>query len=144
MIRPTVTIGIVVAAVVAAAGCAKAKRPALQPSAPVPGAVLWVEPTDLATRDLFHGPWGKDAAPDPTDTYELIERKHSGVNLGMTVEDSQGREWSVKTPFPGGLDSEAPVEVTLSRILSAVGYLQPPVYHLAAFRLQDTFGTRTV
>ncbi|MGE0864523.1 MAG: hypothetical protein AB7P34_11540 [Vicinamibacterales bacterium] len=144
MIRPMVTVSIALAAIVAAAGCAKAKRPALQPSAPVPGAVLWVEPADLAKRDLFHGPWGKDAAPDPTDTYELVELKHSGVNMGMTVEDSQGREWSVKTPYPGGLDSEAPVEVALSRILSAVGYPQPPVYHLAAFRLKDGFGTRTV
>ena len=125
-----------------AGACAKAKRPALQPSAPVPGAVLWVEPTDLATRDLFYGPWGKDSAPNPVDTFTLVETKHTGVNLGMTVKDSQGREWSVKTPYPGGLDSEAPVEVAVSRLLSAVGYPQPPVYFLPAFRLKDDLGTR--
>ena len=45
---------------------------------------------------------------------------------------------------PGGLDSEAPVEVALSRILSAVGYPQPPIYHLAAFKLKDVFGTIAV
>jgi hypothetical protein len=122
--------------------CAKAKRPALQPSAPVPGAVLWVEPTDLATRDLFYGPWGKDSAPNPADTFKLVEVKHTGVNLGMTVKDSQDREWSVKTPYPGGLDSEAPVEVAVSRLLSAIGYPQPPVYFLPAFRLKDDLGTR--
>jgi hypothetical protein len=124
------------------AACAKAKRPSLTPSAPVAGAVLWVEPTDIASRDLFYGPWGQENAPDPADTYKLVETKHTGVNLGMTVKDSQGREWSVKTPYPGGLDSEAPVEVAVSRLLSAIGYPQPPVYFLPAFRLKDDLGTR--
>lgn len=135
---------VVALSVASAAACAKAARPAMQPSAPVAGAVMWVEPTDLATRDLFYGPWGKAHAPDPADTFTLVESKHSGVNMGMTVKDSRDREWSVKTPYPGGLDSEAPVEVTLSRILSAVGYPQPPVYHLPAFRLKDDFGTRVM
>jgi len=135
---------VVALSVASAAACAKAKRPALQPSAPVAGAVMWVEPTDLATRDLFYGPWGKANAPDPADTFTLVESKHSGVNMGMTVMDSRAREWSVKTPYPGGLDSEAPVEVTLSRLLSAVGYPQPPVYHVPAFRLKDDFGTRVM
>lgn len=126
-----------------AVSCAKAKRPALQPSAPVPGAVMWVEPTDIKTRDLFHGPWGRANAPDPDDTYTLVSHKRSGVNPGMTVKDSRDREWSVKMPYPGGLDSEAPVEVALSRVLSGVGYPQPPVYFLPAFRLKDDFGTRT-
>jgi hypothetical protein len=127
-----------------AAACAKAKRPALQPSAPVPGAILWTEPADLASRDLFYGPWGAENAPNPADTYRLLETKRTGVNLGYTVKDSQDREWSVKTPYPGGLDSEAPVEVAVSRLLSAVGYPQPPVYFLPAFRLKDDLGTRTM
>ena len=102
---------------------------------------MWVEPTNLAARDLFNGPWGAEHAPDPKDVYTLVERKHTGVNLGMTVKDAKGREWSVKQPFPGGLDSEAPVEVVVSRLLSAIGYHQPPVYHLPAFTLKDDFGT---
>ena len=144
MNRPSVTLLVVALAVGSATSCAKTKRPALQPSAPVPGAVMWVAPPDIASRDLFYGPWGKAHAPDATDTFELVESKHSGVNLGMTVKDSRNREWSVKTPYPGGLDSEAPVEVALSRILSAVGYPQPPIYHLPAFGLKDDFGTRTM
>ena len=43
---------------------------------------------------------------------------------------------------PGGLDSEAPVEVALSRLLSAVGYHQPPVYYVPAFTLKDDFGKK--
>ena len=35
---------------------------------------------------------------------------------------------------------KAPVEVALSRLLSAIGYHQPPVYYLPAFTLKDDFG----
>jgi hypothetical protein len=59
------------------------------------------------------------------------------------VVDSEGREWSVKQPYPGGMDDEGPVEVVLSRVLSAVGYHQPPVYYLPAFTLKDDWGTHT-
>lgn len=131
-----------IAMMAASWACAGVAKP-VKPTARVPGASLWVEPTDLAARDLFYGPWGREAAPDPNAVYELVERKHTGVNVGMTVTDSQGREWSVKQPYPGNVDSEAPVEVALSRVLSAVGYHQPPVYYLPAFRLKDEFGTRT-
>jgi hypothetical protein len=117
------------------------KRPALQPTAPVPGATLWEQPRDLAARDLYYGPWGAENAPAAAATYTLVENKHTGVNLGMTVVDERGREWSVKQPYPGGLDSEAGVEVTVSRLLSAVGYHQPPSYYLPAFTLKDDWGT---
>jgi hypothetical protein len=129
------------AASIAGASCAGVKRPIVQNAAPPPGASLWVEPTDIATRDLLNGPWGADNAPNLWDTFTLVETKHTGVNLGMTVKDEAGREWSVKQAYPGGLDPEGPVEVVLSRLLSAVGYRQPPVYYLAAFRLKDDWGT---
>jgi hypothetical protein len=129
--------------VVLSAACAGVGRPEA-PTTPAPaGASLWVEPTDIASRDLYYGHWGADAAPDPAGTYTLVERKHTGVNLGMTVKDAQGREWSVKQEYPGRLDSEAPVEVALSRILSAVGYHQPAVYYLPAFTMKDDWGTHT-
>ncbi len=131
---------IALAAATFGASCAGVARPHVHNAPRPPGASLWVEPTDLTTRDVYNGPWGAEHAPDPQDVYELVERKHSGVNLGMTVKDSKGREWSVKQPFPGNLDSEAPVEVAVSRLLSAIGYHQPPVYHLPAFTLEDDFG----
>lgn len=125
---------------IVSASCAGVGRPQVQNAPPKPGVSMWVEPTNLATRDVFYGPWGRELAPDPNDVYELVEMKHSGVNLGMTVKDSKGREWSVKQPYPGNLDSEAPVEVAVSRLLSAIGYRQPPVYYLRAFTLEDDFG----
>jgi hypothetical protein len=133
------------AAVVAVAmvSCARAKRPAQQPTAAVPGASLWKQPTDLPTRDLYNGPWGAGRAPSPRSTYTFVERKHSGVNPGLTVRDAEGREWSVKQAYPGGFDAEGQVEVALSRLLAAVGYHQPPVYFLPSFTLKDDWGTHT-
>ena len=125
-----------------AAACAGVNRPEMRNTPPPPGTSMWVQPADISTQDLFNGPWGADRAPDPRAVYKLKELKHTGGNLGMTVEDAQGREWSVKQPFPGSLDSEAPVEVVISRLLSGVGYRQPPVYYLPAFTLQDDFGKR--
>jgi hypothetical protein len=107
------------------------------------GASLWERPLDLPSRDLFHGPWGAEHAPDPDAVYRLVERKHSGVNLGLDVVDPDGREWSVKQPFPGGMSDEGPVEVVVSRLLSAVGYHQPPVYYLSTFTLEDDWGRHT-
>ena len=37
---------------------------------------------------------------------------------------------------------EGPVEVALSRVLSAVGYHQPPVYYLSSFMMSDPAGSR--
>jgi len=130
-----------IAALLCWTSCATAKQPALEPTAATRSASLWQEPTDLATRDVFNGPWGASRAPSPNATYSLVEFKHSGVNRGLTVVDPQGREWSVKQEFPGGLDSEGPVEVTLSRLLSAIGFHQPPVYFLPSFTLKDDWGT---
>ena len=122
--------------------CAAEVRPTVSPTAPSP-ASLWGEPVDLADRDLFYGPWGPERAPDPHAHYTLVERKHSGVNPGLTVRDATGRQWSVKQAPPDAMASEGPVEVVLSRVLSAVGYYQPPVYYLPAFILVDDWGTHT-
>jgi hypothetical protein len=125
------------------ASCVRVKAPASQPSAPVSGASLWKQPGDIASHDLFYGPWGREHAPDPNATYTFVELKHTGVNPGMTVRDPQGREWSVKQSYPGGMDFEGPTEVTLSRLLSAAGYHQPASYYLPTFTLKDDWGTHT-
>jgi hypothetical protein len=135
---------VMLVATLALASCAmRVKTPARQATAAEPGATLWERPADLTSRDLFYGPWGRENAPAPDDTYRLVERKHHGVNPGLTVVDSRGREWSVKQPPPGNFDSEVGVELALSRILGAVGYHQPPVYFLPSFKLKDAWGTRT-
>lgn len=118
--------------------------PAVAPTLPpweAPLAELWQRPADLASRDLFNGPWGGEHAPEPDDTYTLVQRKQQGTNPGITVRDSRGREWHVKQPPHNDQGAEGPIEVALSRVLSAVGYHQPPVYFLPSLTIGD--GKRT-
>jgi hypothetical protein len=100
-------------------------------------AELWDAKTDVPAGDGFYGPWGSKHAPEPQATYEFVKPKTSGVNPGMTVRDPHGRTWHVKQGVEG------PVEVVCSRVLSLLGYHQPPVYFLPQFTLHDSSGTRT-
>jgi hypothetical protein len=121
------------------------RTPKVMPTMPAetaPMSELWRPPENISARDLFHGSWGPEHAPDPHDAFTFVKSKTSGVNPGMTVVDSLGRSWSVKQGPHDDRGAEGPVEVMLSRILEAVGYHQPPVYHVASFTLADTFGTR--
>ena len=90
---------------------------------------LWVEPADLATRDLFYGPGGRALAPSPSTPFELIAVDNTGYSAGYDVRDPQGVEWSVK------LGIEAQPEVATSRVLWALGFHQPPTYLLAQWEL---------
>jgi hypothetical protein len=105
--------------------------------------VLWEPPKDLARRDLFYGPWGARAQPDPRAVYTFVRRKTAGTNPGVVVRDPQGREWHIKQPPKSGNHPEGPVEVVLSRVLSSIGYYQPPVYYVPSFLMKDRKGTHT-
>ena len=118
--------------------CAADVKPVSSPV--MPAESLWVDPVDLESRDLFHGSWGLEYAPNPAVTYQIVERKHSGINPGMTLEDPLGREWSVKQPCLDEPVAEGPIEVVLSRVLSAVGYHQPPVFYLDRVTVEDDWG----
>ena len=109
-----------------------------------PLSALWEQPHDLRDQDLFNGPWGAARAPDPEAVYTYLRPKQGGTNPGMVVQDPAGREWHVKQAPHNDHGDEGPVEVTLSRVLSAVGYHQPPVYFLPSFMMRDASGTRRV
>jgi hypothetical protein len=113
--------------------------------APPPDArhTLWEEPVDLPQRNTYVGPWGVAQAPDPGGVYAFVRPKTGGTNPGVVVKDAAGREWHVKQAISGSRGDEGPVEVTLSRVLSAVGYHQPAVYYLPSFTMVDANGRRT-
>jgi hypothetical protein len=119
-----------------------AAHPAVSDTAATPG--LWEHPADLRDRDLFYGPWGAGRAPDPAATYTFVRLKRGGVNPGVVVRDERGHVWHVKQPPDNSQGAEGPVEVLLSRVLSAVGYHQPPIYFLPSFRLADANGSHVV
>jgi hypothetical protein len=120
-------------------GCTPKVQPTMPPR-DAPQAEFWQQPTDLSGRDLFHGPWGRERAPDPDATYAFVARKQHGTNPGVTVLDAAGREWHVKQPPHNDQGAEGPIEVTLSRVLSAVGYHQPPIYFVPSLSIADAKG----
>ena len=122
--------------------------PAVEPTVPasdVRMSELWEDPHDLASRDVFNGPWGSQHAPDAQAVYTFVRPKKGGTNPGVVVRDPAGREWHVKQP-PRRIaqGEEGPVEVVLSRVLSSLGYHQPPVYFLRSFTMADGSQTRIV
>jgi hypothetical protein len=119
--------------------CTAKVQPTMPPSE-APLAELWQQPSDLASRNLFDGPWGSELGPDPDAIYQFVERKQQGTNPGVTVSDPRGREWHIKQPPHNTQGAEGPIEVTLSRVLSAVGYHQPPVYFLPRVSIADAKG----
>ena len=122
--------------------CTAKVQPTLPSSAPRM-AELWEQPADLPNRDLFYGQWGRDNAPHADAAYTFVERKQAGTNPGVTVRDAEGREWHVKQPPHNDQGAEGPVEVTLSRVLEAVGYHQPPIYFMPSVVYVDRRGTHT-
>ena len=121
--------------------------PTVQPTMPpweARMAEFWEAPADLETRDLFFGPWGRGNAPDANATFTFVRLKDHGTNPGVVVTDPEGREWHVKQPPHNHQGAEGPIEVVLSRVLSAVGYHQPPVYFVPSFTMIDETGAHVV
>ena len=119
---------IVVALLAAVTACSKSLRNTVTPGAAPSEAELWQEPTDIATRDLFHGPGGTAGAPSGT-TFQFVAADKGGYSPGYDVRDAQGTVWSVK------LGKEAQPEVTTARVLWAVGFHQPPSYYVREWTL---------
>jgi hypothetical protein len=92
-------------------------------------AVLWREPTDIESRDLFNGPGGAQGAPDPSGKFTFKSRSSSGTSEKIIVEDDKGREWTVK------FGAESKPETTATRILWAAGYHMDQDYFVKRTRI---------
>ena len=94
----------------------------------VPG-VLWREPTDIASRDLFYGPGGKEHAPHTRYTFQ--KEVLSGSSPKFEIVDENGVHWRVK------LGVEARPETVATRLLWAAGYFADEDYFLADLKVED-------
>lgn len=84
-------------------------------------AVLWREPTDIASRDLILGPGGEQMKPDLS--HVTFEKENStGYSVKFDVRDGSGLKWIAK------LGNEARPETTAVRLLWAVGYVTEITY----------------
>ncbi|MGH9903093.1 MAG: hypothetical protein ACRD68_14900, partial [Pyrinomonadaceae bacterium] len=62
---------------------------------PTGARVLWREPTDIASRDLFLGPGGAAMKPD-LRRVTFIKEEKGGFSTKYRVRDASGREWVAK------------------------------------------------
>jgi hypothetical protein len=92
-------------------------------------AVLWSDPGDIASRNLFYGPGGKDHEPHGPFTFEKEDL--DGSNPKFMVRDSDGVKWKVK------LGAEARPETVASRLVWAVGYYTNEDYFVPELHVQE-------
>lgn len=78
--------------------------------------VLWEDPTDIESRDLFNGLGGAEGAPDSNGKFTFVDRAKTGTSEKIHVTDDKGRKWTVK------FGPEAKPETAASRIVWAAGY----------------------
>ena len=72
--------------------------------------VLWKNPGNLGSRDLFLGPGGAEMRPDTT-RLTFIKEETGGYSPKVRVRDGRGREWVAK------LGKEAQSETASVRLL---------------------------
>jgi len=96
------------------------------PDAP---AVMWVEPTDITSRDLYLGPGGEAMRPDLSQV-TFIKQETGGHTTKYRVRDGQGREWVAK------LGNEAQSETAASRLVWAAGYYTDITYFVPQVQVE--------
>jgi hypothetical protein len=92
---------------------AKSKK---KKQAPQGTPVLWRQPADISSRDLYLGPGGARMRPD-VRRITFIKEEKGGYSKKYRVRDASGREWVAK------IGKEAQSETSAIRLLWGVGYL---------------------
>ena len=90
--------------------------------------VMWKNPTDILSRNLFYGPGGKQHQPPTTFTFEKEDL--DGTNTKLIVRDQNNVKWKIK------LGQEARPETVASRLVWAVGYFADEDYFVPALRVE--------
>lgn len=92
-------------------------------------AVLWEDPTDIATRDMINGPGGVDH--QPKGPFKFVKEDLNGTNPKFVITDGGGVKWKVK------LGEEAHPETVASRLVWAAGYFADEEYFLPSFQVEN-------
>jgi hypothetical protein len=91
-------------------------------------AVFWHEPGDIASRDLFYGPGGRQH--EPHGPFTFTKEDLDGTNPKFVVRDRDGVKWKVK------LGEEARPETVAARLVSAVGFYANEDYFLSDLQVE--------
>ena len=92
-------------------------------------AVLWSEPADMSTRNLYYGPGGEEHQPHGPFTFEKEDVK--GSSPKFVVRDRDGVKWKVK------LGPEAQPEIPANRLVWAIGYFANEDYLIPVLRVEN-------
>src|SRR5258705_5925655 len=114
----------------------KSKIQLQQSGVPRGTPVLWHEPSDIATRDLYWGQGGKEMQPD-LRRVTLIKKETGGYSTKYRVKDASGHEWVAK------LGKEAQSETAATRLMWAVGYFSDVDYLIPSVRIEGLKKTFT-
>ncbi len=91
--------------------------------------VLWRNPVDIASRNLFYGSGG--SADVPLGPFVFLDEDLSGTNPKFHVRDRRGIKWQVK------LGLEARPETAASRLIWAVGYQTDEYYFMPEIHVEN-------
>lgn len=91
--------------------------------------VLWVDPQDISSRNLFYGPGGRKDQP-PGGTYKFVEEDLKGTNPKIVVKDRNGVKWTVK------MGAEAKPETAATRLVWGIGYFANEDYFLRDLKVE--------
>ena len=91
--------------------------------------VMWREPADIATRDLFLGSGGETLKPD-LSRITLIKKEKGGWSTKYRVRDGSGREWVAK------IGREAQPETAAVRLMWGVGFFADVDYLVPSVRIE--------
>jgi len=109
--------------------CATKDAAAVESKSSTKAAVLWREPVDIRSRNLFYGPGGR--AHEPRGKFVFVKEDLDGTNPKFVVKDEEGVKWKVK------LGNETRPETVASRIAWGVGYYANEDYYMRDLRVAD-------
>lgn len=90
--------------------------------------ILWQQPDDMESRDLYYGAGGEKHAPQ--GPYTFVEEDTEGSNPKFIVKDGEGVKWTVKLGF------EARPEIAATRLVWAAGYFANEDYFLPRMQVE--------
>jgi len=89
--------------------------------------ILWREPYDIVTRNLYYGPGGK--AHEPREPFTFVEEDNDGTQPKFIVKDGNDVKWTVKLGF------ETRSETAATRLVWAVGYFANEDYFVPEMQI---------
>ena len=106
---------------------AKRKRAAVSDT--TANAILWTDPGDIQSRNLYYGLGGKAHQPQPP--VKFLREDLSATNPKFDVRDQAGKKWKAK------LGIEVQPETVATRLLWAVGYFANENYFFPELKVED-------